>query len=144
MGTSSPKHILNLLSPGPGLLGTIINQIQLLKQLSLALKSHLPAPLDQHCDVAAVHQTTLVVHADSPAWATRLRYLAPALATSLRDQSGYQWIRDIKIKVRPKTGRPHAPAGVPARGAGNPGRAANPVSLQQVLQDVLAKRGPKA
>lgn len=133
MGTSSPKHITNLLSPGPGLLGTIINQIQFLKQLCQAVRSHLPSPLDQHCRVAAVRQTTVVVHADSPAWATRLRYLAPALAASLRDQPGYSWVRDIKIKVRPAVEPPPASTGRQTAGTVEP---------RQALQHVPAKRTP--
>lgn len=103
MCAPSPKRIGNFLSPGSGQLGAIINHIQLLQRLTRSLESLLPEPLRGHCRVAAVGRHTLVVHADSAAWATRIRYLSAELATAMKRQFAHHWLEDIQVKVRPPT-----------------------------------------
>lgn len=147
MCASSPKHIHNLLSPGSGQLGSIINQIRLLQQLSSTVAALLPAPLGEHCYVAAVMDGRLILHADSAAWATRIRYLGPKLTASLKHQHGCQWLRDIHVKVRPAAASPgrDIPAPGPGRDvqpAPDPAAGKTAPDIQHALER-LARHGPR-
>jgi len=100
--------------------------------------------------VAAVTGGRLILHADSAAWATRIRYLAATLTTSLKDQHGCQWLRDIHVKVRPAsaphiekvTPPPHQPPRGGAQSVADGACESPPQDIQQAL-DRLARHGPK-
>lgn len=62
-----------------GSLGAVYRQAQEFDKLRQALASALPADESKHLIGVAGSDKKLVVFADSPAWATRLRYRAPDL-----------------------------------------------------------------
>ncbi|MEN8167827.1 MAG: DciA family protein, partial [Pseudomonadota bacterium] len=64
-----------------------------LKQVRLLL----PSPLDDHCSSAVLQNGRLVLLADSPVWASRLRYLSHNLQRQL-SQKGFS-IRRIQSRV---------------------------------------------
>ncbi len=57
----------------------------------------LPADLASHCVAAQRRAQLLVLHADSPVWATRLRYASPGLLDKLKP--AYPWVSTIKIRI---------------------------------------------
>lgn len=72
-----------------------------------ALRPHLPDPLDRHCVLANVRGATAILAADSAGWASRLRYLAPALLPRLADMGLV--VSRIEVVVMPPTTPPVRP-----------------------------------
>lgn len=71
------------------------------------LRPHLPDPLDRHCVLANVRGATAILAADSAGWASRLRYLAPALLPRLADMGLV--VSRIEVVVMPPTTPPVRP-----------------------------------
>jgi hypothetical protein len=78
----------------------LVAQARLLMDLEIQLQRLLPAPLQAHCRLLAVNGTTLVLAADSPAWALRLRFHTHQLVRQLTLPRSVR-LRGIRIRVRP-------------------------------------------
>jgi hypothetical protein len=64
------------------------------------VKKLLAPPLDQHARVASLRDQVLVIQADSPAWAARIRYLVPELLGQLDASTGqFPRIQSIRVRV---------------------------------------------
>jgi hypothetical protein len=87
------NDLLNSARPLSWLSKKLAEQQSLLKQVRLLL----PSPLDDHCSSAVLQNGKLVLLADSPVWASRLRYLSHNLQQQL-GQKGFT-IRRIQSKV---------------------------------------------
>jgi hypothetical protein len=85
----------------PATISSVLDHARRLRLLTEQLGRQLPAPLAQHCRVGNIDGNCLILQVDSSTWATRLRYLAPALLTELRQQPGLEALRSTRIKVRP-------------------------------------------
>jgi hypothetical protein len=98
-----------------GPLSRLLSQARLLATLDNQLKRLLEAPLDEHCQVLALHDQTLVVAVDSPVWAARLRFHTPRLI-KLFSRSLSVPVHNLRVRVCPVSGSP-APVKqpVPAR-----------------------------
>lgn len=73
-----------------------------LVRLNRAVRHLLPVDLAAHCQVMNFRDGTLVLGASSAARATRLRFIAPQLQSSLQ-QSLSAKLETIKIRVLPET-----------------------------------------
>ncbi|WP_069471296.1 DUF721 domain-containing protein [Candidatus Marithrix sp. Canyon 246] len=73
----------------------------ILKKLNHQLQEDLPKPLNQHCQVANFRDKILVIYTESSLWATRLRYIAPALIKQWQQDNLMSIIEQLEIKVRP-------------------------------------------
>lgn len=62
------------------------------------LRRELPADLAPHVRLATVNDGCLVLQADSPAWAARLRFKTPEILENLRLKSSFAAIRSIRIR----------------------------------------------
>ena len=92
----SPKSVRHLLKDKPALKRLeleISTQKALLDQIRLLL----PDDLRNHCVASQKREQLLILHTDSPVWATRLRYLAPQLITLMKP--GDPSLRGIKVKL---------------------------------------------
>ncbi len=98
MGTL--KNIVQLLKGSPDALQAVLNHTQRLEVLNRTLRGCIPAPLNQHCQVANLRDNMLILHADSSAWALKLRYSSRVLLQQLR-QRGVPGLSAIEVKVRP-------------------------------------------
>lgn len=90
-----------LLSGGAGEFGYLIEHCKRLERMSRLLLDRLPPSFAPHCRVAGIVRQTLVLHADSPAWASKLRYYCPRLPADLCQQPDFGQLNDIRIKVVP-------------------------------------------
>jgi hypothetical protein len=132
---------------GPGSLGKLLREADEQQRLTARLRGLLPADLAPHLAAVRVRRGCLVLFADSPAWASRLRYAAPGIRTTLPS------IRAIRIRVSPPEPRArHAGWGGARRPTLSPRVAAqiravaagvSDPSLQQALQR-LASHGRAA
>jgi len=64
------------------------------------LQEQLPASLKAHCRLLAIRDETLVLAADSPVWAARLRFHAPQLVKQLGLSLTVK-LRTVRVRVRP-------------------------------------------
>ncbi|MGB5540136.1 MAG: DUF721 domain-containing protein [Gammaproteobacteria bacterium] len=78
----------------------LVAQARLLMNLEAQLQQLLPDPLQAHCHLLAVNGKILVLAADSPAWAVRLRFHTHQLVKKLTLPGGVS-LRSIRIRVRP-------------------------------------------
>ncbi len=65
-----------------------------------ALCARLEASLREHCRVANLKGDTAIVIADSPVWATKLRFQTGAMLEILRNR-GFPALRTVRIQVSP-------------------------------------------
>lgn len=73
------------------------NNLKMQEKLLATTRSLLPVPLDQHC-ISVQHQhNRLIIHTDSSAWASRLRYFSRDLQKKLLG-TGVQ-IQKIEVRV---------------------------------------------
>lgn len=98
-----PRSIRHLLQDKPEL-KRLEREIRVQKTLLSHLRQCLPADIAAHCLHAQLHDETLVIHTDSPVWATRLRYLAPQLIDALAVE--YPGLRAAKVRLAMEAHRP--------------------------------------
>jgi len=75
-------------------------------RLLAKVRSLLPPPVDSHCVCADWTDKGLVLVADAPVWATRLRFLAPRVAESLPELPAKT---SVQVKVWPTDALPARP-----------------------------------
>ena len=98
---SSSGIFRSLAQASPPELKKLLQRARLLQLVAQRVKELLPAPLAKHCQPGNVVNDTLFMYVSSPVWATKLRYLAPALVKKLQEQSVTRQITQIRIVVRP-------------------------------------------
>lgn len=92
----SPKSVDRLLSDRP-ILKTIRRDVEAQEALLTLVRQCLPDDLVAHCLAARMHDRRLILHTDSPVWATRLRYLSRQLLSVMRHAEPA--LRDINVRV---------------------------------------------
>ncbi|UCC55332.1 MAG: DUF721 domain-containing protein [Gammaproteobacteria bacterium] len=109
MRSNKPLRINKLL--GKSELSRLLGHARSLKKLDAELHDLIPPPLGDHCRILSIRDDTLVLAADSPVWAARLRFQATQLAKQLSDRRTVN-LRTVRVRVRPPESRHKAP---PAR-----------------------------
>ncbi len=66
---------------------------------SMRVKSLLAEPLRSHIQLAVIRGDTVVLTADSSAWAAKMRYQVPDLHRQMAKISDFSEIRTIRVKV---------------------------------------------
>lgn len=97
-----------------GHLKQLTAQAARLDQLDALVKAGLPPSLQHHTRLAAIRDGCLVLHVDSAAWATQLRYRTPEILAQLPAEPEFDDVRSIRIRTRPVQGSDFVPAD-PAR-----------------------------
>lgn len=95
---SLPRSLKEVLSAAPGLAG-LLGQARRAGQYDEIVRRLIAEPLKQHCRVATVRGEVLVILADSPVWAARLRFEAPALLKRLEAEPLFRGVKEIKVKI---------------------------------------------
>lgn len=136
----TPLRISKLLKSGAQ--SRLLARARLLVELDAQLQTLLAAPLQQHCRVLALREPVLVLAADSPVWAARLRFHAPQLVRQFSLPRSMQ-LRSIRVRVRPPevdatTAPPRKPVGCCGhRGAVAIQRAAENISDPELKTSLL-------
>jgi predicted nucleic acid-binding Zn ribbon protein len=108
--TRKPKSVRHLLKSKPNLRRLEL-EISAHKVLLDRVRQALPADLAGHCIFAQLHGSRLLVHVDSPAWATRLRFMAPQLAGVI---GGERPPTEVRVRLLVDNAR-RSPRPTPAR-----------------------------
>lgn len=91
-----PQSVRQLLDGKP-LLQQIEHHVTQQRHLLDDVRRILPDDVAMHCLSAQRTGDVLTLHADSPVWATRLRYLAPTLVSLL--QSEPEVLRRVRVRI---------------------------------------------
>ncbi len=83
-----------------GSLCLILKHSQSIQKIDEIFRASLPCPLEQHCYVANLRDKILIIHTDSPLWATRLRYLTPEILRNWHNNPTMPIIERLKIRIR--------------------------------------------
>jgi hypothetical protein len=130
-----PRPIAALL--GGAALGGVVDDARSGDRVLAALRRALPADLAAHLSAAHLRDATLIVVADGPAWATRLRFLEPELKAAL-DARTRRVVRRITVRVGPPPPPPRPAAPPPARPLSAAARAALEAGAAEVSDPKLA------
>lgn len=96
-----PRQFGYYLSDEESHLATLCRHVEFLTGLEKKLQEQLSDPLRSHCKVANISNKTLVLHADSAVWATRLRYCTPEILRFMQTECNLTTLKTIRIKVKP-------------------------------------------
>ncbi len=81
---------------------SVLNHAHKLSRLQRWLENQLPDSIHKQCQIINFRDNTLFLAANSPVWATRLRFLAPQLNNPFGQKDSTNPLK-IKIKVLPLT-----------------------------------------
>jgi len=107
--------------------------------LDKLLHDLVPAPLNEHCRILTISGTSLILAADSPAWAVRLRFLTSRLITQLVRYKPVK-IRTVSVRVKPAA-RPASPNRRQTAPKRTPHGAAALKQAAQTISDPALKSG---
>ena len=99
MGTT-PRSIQSLLHTATPDIADLIGRARFLERMRRSLLEILPDTAQPHVRVAAYEGYRLRLHVTHGGWATRLRYMQPAIAQALAQRMRLH-IETVEIKVRP-------------------------------------------
>jgi hypothetical protein len=97
---NQPKTLKGLLGESPRL-ARLAQSAARLAALTASVREALPPEIRPHLTAASVRDETLVLTADSPAWAARLRFHGREIGTFLAAGQG---IRTTRVVVRSRPG----------------------------------------
>lgn len=111
---SYSKSLATILGAANNGLQPLFAQARQVQQLNETLRGALGDPLGPHVSLSNIRDDTAVIAADSPAWLTQLRYLAPTVLHILQSQEGFESLTKVQFKIRPAS-TPNAVALPPRR-----------------------------
>lgn len=124
-------------------LARIYNHIKIINELQIKLAGDLGSPLNQHVAVADYRQGTLVLHADSAAWAAKLRYNTPDILSAFKgDLPGIRTVRIRVVPTEPSVTAPRRTVNVSPETAAGIRQAADQISdtaLRATLRSIADK-----
>ncbi len=92
---------------GGGRYSQLLSRARELIAIDKLLHELIPAPLNEHCRILNISGTTLILAADSPVWAARLRFHTSHLVRQLARYEPVK-IRAVRTRVKPAA-RPSSP-----------------------------------
>jgi hypothetical protein len=94
-----------------GRLGRLLTHANELAQINRVMHAFLPSHLREYANLVACHPDAWIIHTESAAWATRLRYVLPTLRQQLADHLACE-VPKLRLRIRPKNARPDRSASI--------------------------------
>ena len=94
----TPTRIGTLVASAPGL-QRLISRARALQQLDEVVRTWLPEKLAERVKVGVVRDGVLVLVAERPVWATRLRYEVPSLLEKAGQHPELNHLSAVEIRV---------------------------------------------
>lgn len=116
-----------------GQLASLMARANQLVFINRAFHAYLPTHCRPHASIVNLDPAGWIIHTDSPAWATRLRYTLPALRRQLSDHLRTE-VPELKVRVRP------AAAAVPCQPPRRPTLSSDSAHLLEGTAQSLADR----
>ena len=101
-----PQLIANLLGSRNAKTKSILLEAKFISQINMIVKQLLDHQLGEHVYASSINNGQLTLIVDSPAWATRLRYIQNEIINGLSKFTICKNINRISVKVRPMEFRP--------------------------------------
>ena len=99
---NSPKPLYKYLKRKNDSVADLVTKARFMGTLNQEFLKNLPSPINLHVQLAHVHGSKLHVIADSPAWATKLRFMSAHIIPTLRRNIQYfQYVKEMDISTRP-------------------------------------------
>ena len=92
---------MDVLRAGDDAVQRLIRHARHIEGLGRDIHALLEPPLQEHCRLTNVKDGTLVLHADSSAWAARLRFQMPAVLRQLRQHPAFTGVSGFRVRVAP-------------------------------------------
>lgn len=82
-------------------LNILYTHAKVISALTEKLQKHLSPSLSSHCTVGNYTDETLILFAETSAWATKLRYCSPEILNYTKRECGLPRLKSVRIKVSP-------------------------------------------
>ena len=99
---NSPKPLYKYLKRKNDGVADLVTKANFMGKLNQEFLKNLPTPVNLHVQLAYINGSKLHVIADTPAWATKFRFMTTHLIPTLRKNIQYfQYLKEISISTRP-------------------------------------------
>lgn len=98
---SNYKPLSSLFATRGSNLESLLERAQYLQNLTGILRENIDPVFSSHISVANLRGDTVIITAASPAWLSKIRYLAPVILQMLKQEPGLQGLSNIQFKVQP-------------------------------------------
>ncbi len=112
MAKGEPKGAValqSILNAGSQNFAEIHQRIALLQAIQDKLQATLPPPLSDNFVIANISKDTIVLHTQSPAWASKLRFNTPLILECIKEFYDAAPPKSLRIKVVPGSPQPATP-----------------------------------
>jgi len=80
----------------------LVTKARFMGKLNQEFLKNIPAPINLHVQLAYINGAKLYVIADSPAWATKFRFMSAHIIPTLRKNIQYfQYVKEVSVSTRP-------------------------------------------
>ena len=99
---NSPKPMIKYLNRKKDGVADLVTKARFMGKLNLEFLKNVPGPINLHVQLAYINGSKLHVIADSPAWATKFRFMSAHLIPTLKKNIPYfQYVKEINVSSRP-------------------------------------------
>ena len=103
-----PKPLFKYLTQNKDEVADLVTKARFMGSLNQEFLKHVPSPINLHVQLAYINGAKLYVLADSPAWATKFRFMSNHLIPTLRKNIQYfQYVNEVLISTRPIRNEPN-------------------------------------
>ncbi len=99
---NSPKPLYKYLKRKKYGVADLVTKADFMGKLNQEFLKNIPAPINLHVQLAYINGNKLHVIADTPAWATKFRFMSAHIIPTLKKNIQYfQYVKDISVTTRP-------------------------------------------
>ncbi len=99
---NSPKPLYKYLKRNKDGVADLVTKARFMGKLNQEFLKNIPGPINLHVQLAYINGTKLHVMADSPAWATKFRFMSSHIVPTLKKNIQYfQYLKEISVSTRP-------------------------------------------
>ena len=99
---NSPKPLYKYLNRKKDGVADLVTKARFMGKLNQEFLKNIPAPINLHVKLAYINGSKLHVIADTPAWATKFRFMSAHIIPTLKKNIQYfQYVKEITVSTRP-------------------------------------------
>lgn len=99
---NSPKPMFKYLNRKKDGVADLVTKARFMGKLNQEFLKNVPAPVNLHVQLAYINGNKLHVIADSPAWATKLRFMSAHIIPTLKKNIQYfQYVKEMSVSTKP-------------------------------------------
>ena len=97
-----PKPLYKYLNRNNDGVADLVTKARFMGKLNQEFLKNIPSPINLHVQLAHIKGTKLHVIADSPAWATKFRFMSSHIIPTLKKNIQYfQYVKEMTVSARP-------------------------------------------